>query len=53
MEMQKCKENEMLTVVTTAYALLVNLDVFSIHYFGFKKNVSCIFIIIAVSLCFS
>ena len=37
MEMQKCKENKMLTFVTTAYALLVNLDVFSIHYFGFKK----------------
>ena len=37
MEMQKCKENEMLTVVTTAYTLLVNLDVFSIHYFGLKK----------------
>ena len=35
--MQKCKEYDMLTVVTTAYALLVNLDVFSIHYFGLKK----------------
>mgnify|MGYP003684418097 CR=1 FL=1 len=37
MEMQKCEENKILTVVTTAYALLVNLDVFSIHYFGLKK----------------
>ena len=49
MEMQKCEENKMLTVVNTAYALLGNLDVFSIHYFGLK-NVSSIFIIIAASL---
>ena len=49
--MQKQLEgNKMWTVVPTAYALLVNLDVFSIYYLG-KKNVSCIFIIIAISLC--
>ena len=46
MEMQKCKENKMLTFVVTAYALLVNLDVFSIHYFGFKKKMSRVFLLL-------
>ena len=38
MVMQKQLEgNKMWTVVPTAYALLVNLDVFSINYLGKKK----------------
>ena len=40
MKMQKIlEENKIWTVVTTVYVVLVNLDVFSIYYFG-QKNVS-------------
>ena len=46
MVMQKQLEgNKMWTVVPTAYALLVNLDVFSIYYLG-KKKMSRVFLLL-------